>query len=223
MLEMPLISLRAVIDEFELAPIKRSLFFDPKFMIPKVDDTSLFPYRKLTYNIPSVGVITHLVSNQAVNSQVKGPNDMFRDLQVADLGLRRFPLQQSVGKSAYPLTKSNRFPGGFLNKIFLVPGTLTAHFAVNYVSCLISSCPSEHHLTSIQGMPYKYVVSVDSKGFNEAPDAVTGALGRLAWATRKAVEGTGDAFLPPNEMLVLGYFEDMKIGVSTCSLLTDEH
>ncbi|KAF7587954.1 hypothetical protein BBP40_006493 [Aspergillus hancockii] len=174
-LKMPLISLRAVIDEFELSPIKRSLFFDPKFMTPKVDDTSLFPYRKLTYGIPGVGVITHLVSNRTINSRVTGPNDMFRDLQAADLGLRRFPLQQSV-----------------------VAGTLTAHFAVNYVGYL--------------GMPYKYVVSVDSKGFNEAPNEVIGALGRLTWATEKAVEGTGDTFQPPNEMLVLGYFEDMKIG-----------
>lgn len=63
-------------------------------------------------------------------------------------------------------------------------------------------------------MPYKYVVSVDSKGFNEAPDEILRALGRLSWATEKAVVDTGDKFLPPNELLMLGYFEDMKIGVS---------
>lgn len=62
-------------------------------------------------------------------------------------------------------------------------------------------------------MPYKYVVSVDSKGFDEAPDPVLRALGRLTWATEQAVTSAGDQFLPPNELLMLGYFEDMKIGV----------
>ena len=65
-----------------------------------------------------------------------------------------------------------------------------------------------------QGMPYKYVVSVDSKGFDEAPNDMLQALGRLSWATEKAVISTGDVHLPPNELLALGYFEEMKIGVS---------
>ncbi|KAJ5794631.1 hypothetical protein N7457_001230 [Penicillium paradoxum] len=76
----------------------------------------------------------------------------------------------------------------------LVAGTLTSHFAVNY------------------GMPYKYVVSVDSKGFDEAPNDMLRALGRLSWATEQAVRSTGDTYLPPNELLTLGYFENMKIG-----------
>ncbi|THC94759.1 hypothetical protein EYZ11_005751 [Aspergillus tanneri] len=104
MTKMHPITLRSVIDEFELSPIKRNMFFDPKFMIPEVDDQS------------------------TINSVSNGPNDLFEQLQVRDLGLRRYPLQQSV-----------------------VAGTLTAHFAVNY------------------GMPYKYVVSVASKAFDEAP------------------------------------------------------
>ena len=62
-------------------------------------------------------------------------------------------------------------------------------------------------------MPYKYVVSVDSKGFDKAPDEILRSLGRLSWA-EKAVASTGGDFLPPNELLMLGYFEDMKIGVN---------
>lgn len=62
-------------------------------------------------------------------------------------------------------------------------------------------------------MPYKYVVSVDSKGFSEASDQMLRALGRLTWATEKAVTNSGDEFLPPNELLTLGYFDEMKIGV----------
>ncbi|RJE26901.1 hypothetical protein PHISCL_00813 [Aspergillus sclerotialis] len=170
-MKMHPVSLRSVIDDFELGPIKRCLFFDPKFARPEIDDRSLYPYRKLTYRIPEVGSITHFVSNRDINSRENGPNDLFKQLQLTDLGLRRYPLQQSV-----------------------VAGTLTAHFAVNY------------------GMPYKYIVSVDSKGFDEAADEILRALGRLTWATDKAVTGSGDEFLPPNELLTLGYFDEMKIG-----------
>lgn len=62
-------------------------------------------------------------------------------------------------------------------------------------------------------MPYKYIVSVDSKGFDEASDEMLRALGRLTWATERAVSDSGDRFLPPNELLTLGYFDEMKIGV----------
>lgn len=67
-------------------------------------------------------------------------------------------------------------------------------------------------------MPYKYVVSVDSKGFSEAPDEILRALGRLSWAAEKAVVDTADSYFPPNELLMLGYFEDMKIGVGPLTL-----
>ncbi|CAG7969934.1 unnamed protein product [Penicillium salamii] len=82
----------------------------------------------------------------------------------------------------------------FRLKSSLVAGTLTSHFAVNF------------------GMPYKYVVSVDSKGFDEAPETILQVLGRLSWATEKAVMSSGGSYLPPNELLTLGYFEKMKIG-----------
>ncbi|GFF64652.1 hypothetical protein IFM60648_01339 [Aspergillus lentulus] len=171
MLTVQPVSLRSVIDDFGLGPNKRACHFDPKFAVPDIDDETLFPYRKLTYRIPGVGSITHFVANRIINSRSGGPNDLFRQLQVADFGLRRYPLQQSV-----------------------VAGTLTAHFAVNY------------------GMPYKYIVSVGSRPFADAPDEILQALGRLTWATERAVAGSGDTFLPPNELLMLGYFEDMKIG-----------
>ncbi|PLB43251.1 hypothetical protein P170DRAFT_419123 [Aspergillus steynii IBT 23096] len=83
------------------------------------------------------------------------------------------------GLRRYPLQQS------------VVAGTHTAHFASNY------------------GMPYKYVVSVASKAFSEAPGVILRALGRLTWATKKAL---GPDYLPPNELLALGYFEAMKIG-----------
>lgn len=98
MMEMYPVSLRSVIDDFELGPIKRALYFDPKFARPGVDDLSLYPFRNLTYRIPGVGSITHFVSNKAINGRENGPNDLFKQLQLTDLGLRRYPLQQSVGE-----------------------------------------------------------------------------------------------------------------------------
>lgn len=59
-------------------------------------------------------------------------------------------------------------------------------------------------------MPYKYVISVDSKGFDEAPAEIMYALGRLDWATKQAV---GTEAREPNELLAVGYFEDMAMGV----------
>ena len=98
MLGMRPISLRSVIEDLEMSPIKRALSFDPKFMVPEIDDRTLHPYRKLTYMIPEVGSITHLVSNRAINTRPNGPDDLFKQLQGADLGLRRYPLQKSVGE-----------------------------------------------------------------------------------------------------------------------------
>ncbi len=63
----------------------------------------------------------------------------------------------------------------------------------------------------MQGMPYKYVVDVDSKPFAEAPMPIINALHRLTWAGQKTVNN--GTFQPFNELLTLGYFEQQKIGV----------
>ncbi|CAG8205527.1 unnamed protein product [Penicillium olsonii] len=169
-MKMEELSLRAVLDDFELSPIKRPIPNDPKYSIAQ-EDMSCLPYQKLTYHLEGVGSITHFVSNREINTRDNGPDDLFVGIQREDLGLKRFRIKSS-----------------------LVAGTLTSHFAVNY------------------GMPYKYVVSVDSKSFDEAPEAISRVLGRLSWATEKAVLSCGGSYLPPNELLILGYFEGMKIG-----------
>lgn len=127
---MPPISLRSVIDDFELSPIKRILKFDPKFAVPNIDDSSAYPYRRLTYTISGAGWITHFVSNKAINSRLDGPNDLFCEMQATELGLRRHPLQQSVGTCH----TARAFHFHFKLIMNIVAGTLTAHFAVNYVS-----------------------------------------------------------------------------------------
>lgn len=92
------VSLRVVLDHFELGPIKRAILFDRKFSIPEIDDNTFFPYRKLTYKLDGVGTITHFVSNKAINGRANGPDDLFINLQRGDFGLKRFRLQSSLGK-----------------------------------------------------------------------------------------------------------------------------
>ncbi|RFU26389.1 hypothetical protein B7463_g9945, partial [Scytalidium lignicola] len=76
-----------------------------------------------------------------------------------------------------------------------LPGEiLTSHWAVNW------------------GAPYKYGVSVLSRGFNEAPTVIIKALKRLTWAGEQAVTENFDSFHPFNELLSIGYFEGTAIG-----------
>ena len=56
-------------------------------------------YRKDVYHIPNIGTVTHYAAMGYVNHRRGGPNDMFQMLQTTEgLGLRRYPLKQSVGK-----------------------------------------------------------------------------------------------------------------------------
>ncbi|KAG9228506.1 hypothetical protein BJ875DRAFT_477330 [Amylocarpus encephaloides] len=80
---------------------------------------------------------------------------------------------------------------------------LTSHWAANW------------------GAPYKYGVAQMSKGFNQSPPVILKALHRLTWASKHALEDDGHAqsalnaqaaFVPFNELLTLGYFEDSDIG-----------
>lgn len=63
-------------------------------------------------------------------------------------------------------------------------------------------------------MKYKYAAEVGTIPFSEAAPQLMHAMGRLTWATRHVVDMAGDDYLRPNELLMLGYFESMKIGVS---------
>ncbi len=84
-----------------------------------------------------------------------------------------------------------------------------------------------------QGAPYKFGVSVESKGFDEAPDCVLKAIQRLDWAAKVAIDSTMKMlpFLPHpgqdsppgerrayNELLILGYMEKDQINVSFSKL-----
>jgi len=77
-------------------------------------------------------------------------------------------------------------------KMAQVDGQLSAHFSVNY------------------GLPYKYIVAVDSKGFNQAPPEVLEAVRRMTWAAEQAV--SDNSFQRFNECLMVAYMESEKMG-----------
>ncbi|KAM7209622.1 hypothetical protein V8F20_000025 [Naviculisporaceae sp. PSN 640] len=147
-------------------------------------------YRVRQYFLPDpegniIGSFALFISNPVINASRNGPNELFRQLELLDIGLKRNP-------AAVP---GHKMEG------------LTRHFQQNF------------------GARYKFGVTVQSKGFNEAPDVILRALHRMVWAGKNAVQATtsrleeydlGPDGPPPtsnefNELLALGYMEDDRI------------
>jgi hypothetical protein len=89
---------------------------------------------------------------------------------------------------------------------------MTGHFLVNSVSHPGGSYRSS--LTIYQGLPYKFVVTTQSKSFSETHQDVLLAHSRLVWATRQTVAESNHEFQKPNELLLVCYVADMDMGVS---------
>lgn len=105
LLEMPLISLRSVISDFEIGVTKRAVRIDEDQPIqPQVQFTR--EYQKFTYEIDQVGTLVHYSANRPVLFQPNGPNELFERLQKIDLGLRRYPLKQAMGKLLTSMIRS---------------------------------------------------------------------------------------------------------------------
>ncbi|KAN0085567.1 hypothetical protein V8E54_002034 [Elaphomyces granulatus] len=107
-LDMSPVSLRSVVPDLEIGAIKRRVWPNPTpehQIRPDVQFSRA--YVKLTYHIERVGFVTHFMANRDTLSRPNGPNDLFAQLQAADLGLRR-------------------------NRLKNMGGTLTKHFATNY-------------------------------------------------------------------------------------------
>ncbi|KAL2161356.1 hypothetical protein VTH06DRAFT_8578 [Thermothelomyces fergusii] len=135
-----------------------------------------------------LGSFSIFAASKEVISRPNGPDDLFRTLELTDIGLRRNPAAV-VGHKLEGYTR---------------------HFQQNF------------------GARYKFGVTVQSKGFSEAPDVILRALQRLIWAKHVAVEhsnafvraldpkhGGERAVVPDsgdfNELLALGYMEQDKI------------
>ncbi|KAI9715076.1 MAG: hypothetical protein M1812_006194 [Candelaria pacifica] len=67
-------------------------------------------YRVHTYTVPECGTIVHFMANKVINEEPGGPDEMWHDMQSADIGLKRRELQNGLLKG----------------------GMLTQHFAMNY-------------------------------------------------------------------------------------------
>ncbi|QSZ36984.1 hypothetical protein DSL72_009076 [Monilinia vaccinii-corymbosi] len=99
-------------------------------------------------------------------------------------------LFQGMQKDDYRLRRGPaRHPGPVPMEI------VTAHFASNW------------------GAPYKFLVAHEANSFEDAPMPIMKAMQRMTWAGQQAFSGRDDAiFTPFNEVLCLGYFENMQIG-----------
>lgn len=120
----------------------------------------------------SSAVINHFHANTLINHMSGGANDMFRAIQEANLGLQRFPMKSTRGKLALRTSLMLAYQR-------LVRGEmLTKHFTSNYVSRPMITIEASTN-TLAQRMPYKFVVSVDSKPFRGAPQVIMNGLNRL--------------------------------------------
>ena len=95
---MPPVSLRSVVPDLEIGAIKRTVhnLIPPHQIRPDVQFSRA--YVKLTYHIERAGSVTHFMANRDALSRPNGPNDLFAQLQAADLGLRRHHLKNSMGE-----------------------------------------------------------------------------------------------------------------------------
>lgn len=64
-------------------------------------------------------------------------------------------------------------------------------------------------------------MNVATRAFRDAPTVIIKALKRLTWAGERTVDGNLEEFVPFNELLSIGYFEDAHIGVSVLLSLHD--
>lgn len=53
-------------------------------------------YRVHTYTIPDCGTIVHFMANKVINEEPGGPDEMWHDIQSADIGLKRRELQNAM-------------------------------------------------------------------------------------------------------------------------------
>ena len=206
-----------VVPRSELAPDHafeaegHSIPFD-KCLDPVVRTGAAFRgwWRELTFEISPGNFVTHLIANQVINRQPGGADEMLESLQGEKLGLQRFPMKSCAGmylpepSACVVLTQIKQVEGEMITK----------HFGMNFVRIApppkASAC-GLHSLTQIKGLPYKYIVAIDSRSFSEAPKAITNALNHLNWAGKTAI--TDGSYRPFNELLCLGYMEKQEIGV----------
>lgn len=172
-------------------------------------------YKLLSYTIEGVaGSVIVAKANQKVNSEPGGPDDMFREIQSADLGLERRMLRATSDGEPKPATQQPISPAGSANDLSnamenpdendkaeeeqedehdkVEVGNRMTAFGMNY------------------GMPYKFIASGDSRSFEDAPAAIRAAWFRLNFAQREFVNDPA-GYQDFNEELVFAYMQGQNI------------
>ena len=172
-------------------------------------------YKVIKYTIEGIaGAVIVAKANTHVVSEPGGADDMFRDMQTADVGLERRMLR----KTAVQQTDQ--------------PGELSASTVAGEQTLLIQEEADEHPNVDDEdgdddehnaeagmrmnafgmnfGMPYKFIASGDSRSFEEAPDAVKTARSLLNWAQRVFLNDDA-GYQDFNEELVFAYMDGQRI------------
>ncbi|KAL2757753.1 hypothetical protein ACRALDRAFT_2016840 [Sodiomyces alcalophilus JCM 7366] len=174
-----------------------------QYLLPHVKDRSKV-----------IGSVHIFRATASTNARPDGPNSLWDEMQLAanqGFGLQRNPVRLAGRRSSPRMHVDIKVRSA--DTVLDKTEVLTRHFQQNW------------------GAPYKFVVNVLSKSFEEAPDAILKALMRLRWAGRESVRCTTQAFsavengglIPAeslatefvdfNELLSLGYMEGDRISV----------
>lgn len=151
------------------------------------------------------GCVLLLKASQRTNAEPGGPDDMFRELQIGDIGLERRMLRGShkEGHSSDHTTSGSQASAGAEqeqdkgdgddeDEIKGEAGIRMTAFGMNY------------------GMPYKFIANGDSKSFDAAPEPIRAARSRLDYMQRIFLNEP-ECYQQFNELLAFGYMEGGKI------------
>ncbi|KAK5156944.1 hypothetical protein LTS14_004461 [Recurvomyces mirabilis] len=195
-----------------------------------VEISYAFSYKIYTYTFTGIdGRFVHAVANKRITAELHGPDDMLREMQIADMGLerRRFgegkmstipedctapdfeapkTPPRSIAANTQLLTPVSETP------IVLEPGMLTtsdeSQQATQKGTILDGDFMTAFSMN--YGMPYKFVATGGSQPFENAPWPVRACRSRLNWAAKEfLLDVPSDADF--NEELIFAYMEGQKI------------
>lgn len=158
-------------------------------------------YKVIKYTIEGVaGSVIVAKANKHVVSEPGGANDMFREIQTANIGLERRILRKAAKPGDLPGQTAVVEPDEDIDidgdeddgDHQAEGGARMTAFGMNF------------------GMPYKFVASGDSQSFESAPAAVRAVRARLNWAQHAFVNDES-GYQDFNEELIFAYLQGQKI------------
>ncbi|KAK4561319.1 hypothetical protein LTR86_004636 [Recurvomyces mirabilis] len=199
----------------------------------KVNVTYAYGYKVYTYTFMGVdGRFIHAIANKQIVAEAHGPDDMLREMQMADIGLerRRFRVEKTSSGKTTVSTMDAEAPKTPLRGIVADSQLLTPPSEARPVIALATDNSTEEHQATMEansaqdgdfmtafsmnfGMPYKFVASGTSQSFENAPWPVRACRSRLNWAAKVFLptSSSTDAIGEFNEELIFAYMEGQKI------------